>query len=112
MLPPRVPLLDNSRGLKPPRTPRLSDKSGYRWAKLRECVLREEPLCRVCEAAKRVTRSTECDHILPLEQGGTDARENLQGICGPCHRDKTARERGHKQSNRPRIGLDGYPVKS
>lgn len=89
-------------------TPRLSDTSGHRWAKLREQVLREEPLCRPCRARNLVTPSAECDHILPLAQGGTDERENLQGICRECHRDKSAREQGY--TTKPEIGLDGYPV--
>jgi 5-methylcytosine-specific restriction protein A len=94
-LKPRVPLLDvrRVRTIQPGATPRLSDTSGHAWRKIKEQVLREEPLCRPCKAVGRVAASIECDHIQPLEQGGTDERENLQGICVPCHRAKTARER-------------------
>jgi len=31
---------------------------------------------------------------VPLAAGGTDERENLQGLCKPCHSAKTAREDG------------------
>ncbi len=36
--------------------------------------------------------STEVDHILPLAQGGTHDRSNLQGLCHSCHSSKTALE--------------------
>ncbi|EHS1339913.1 HNH endonuclease, partial [Escherichia coli] len=33
------------------------------------------------------------DHIIPKAHGGTDADCNLQSLCWPCHKAKTARER-------------------
>jgi 5-methylcytosine-specific restriction protein A len=95
-LAPRVTMVQTGAkplGVMPGATARLSDRSGHAWAKIREQVLREEPLCRPCRAAGRVAASTEVDHIQPLEQGGADDRANLQGICAPCHRNKSARER-------------------
>ncbi|PZU75565.1 MAG: endonuclease [Sphingomonas sp.] len=59
---------------------------------MRARVLREEPLCRICDAAGRVTASTIADHITPKAEGGTNDRENYQGVCGPCHVVKTAQE--------------------
>lgn len=61
---------------------------------MREIVLREEPLCRICLEADppRVTPSTIADHRIPKSQGGGDERENYQGVCDPCHVEKTARE--------------------
>jgi hypothetical protein len=75
-------------------TPRLSDKSGHAWAKIRAMVLAEEPLCRVCQAKSppRVSASTEVDHIVALEDGGAEERANLCGICRACHAEKTSRE--------------------
>lgn len=35
----------------------------------------------------------ECDHIVPLKDGGTNALENLVVLCKPCHRAKTQRDR-------------------
>ena len=71
---------------------------GARWRKLRNLVLAEEPLCRdpfgVHKAAGRVEPATDVDHIVPRAQGGTDARENLQGLCHVCHSRKTALEDG------------------
>ncbi|ELV2160624.1 HNH endonuclease [Escherichia coli] len=33
------------------------------------------------------------DHIIPKAHGGSDADSNLQSLCWPCHKAKTARER-------------------
>lgn len=34
----------------------------------------------------------EADHIIPLHRGGPNAMENLQTLCVPCHREKSADE--------------------
>ena len=57
------------------------------WRALRDQVLQEEPLCRIC---RRVTEHV--DHIVPRTQGGSDTRDNLAGMCARCHSAKTARE--------------------
>lgn len=61
--------------------------------KLREQVRREEPLCRTCLKHDRTRPTEEVDHIRPLSAGGSNARSNLQGLCGPCHVAKSALER-------------------
>jgi len=46
----------------------------------------------------------ELDHIVPLIDGGTHALENLQTLCTPCHKRKTAgeaRERAARASASP-----------
>lgn len=48
----------------------------------------------------------ECDHILERVRGGTNAMENLQTLCVPCHKRKTARlarERADERKERIRI---------
>lgn len=61
---------------------------------MRERVLREEPLCRICldMDPQRITPTTIADHIVPKAEGGGDERENYQGACDPCHKAKTAEE--------------------
>jgi 5-methylcytosine-specific restriction protein A len=78
------------------------------WKKLRAYVLRTEPLCRACAARGVDTIATEVDHMVPLAKGGTDALENLQPICAPCHARKTIEDKGY----RPRLGCDdrGVPL--
>lgn len=33
-----------------------------------------------------------CDHVVPLEEGGTDDEVNLQTLCQECAKAKTAAE--------------------
>jgi len=63
---------------------------GWTWQKLRLVVLAEEPICRRCRRAL----AAHVDHIVPKGAGGTDACDNLQGLCAPCHADKTVHEDG------------------
>ncbi|WP_139157546.1 HNH endonuclease, partial [Enterobacter hormaechei] len=39
------------------------------------------------------TKATSVDHIIPKAHGGTDDDSNLESLCWPCHRKKTATER-------------------
>jgi 5-methylcytosine-specific restriction protein A len=65
---------------------------GSHWRRVRAAVLREEPLCRECAREGRTTAAREIDHIIPRSKGGTEDRDNLQGLCKPCHSAKTMRE--------------------
>jgi 5-methylcytosine-specific restriction protein A len=66
----------------------------WRWQRLRAVVLAEEPLCRACRAAGRVTAATEVDHIEPIERAPERRleRANLQALCHACHVRKTAED--------------------
>lgn len=79
-------------------TPRLYDDRrgssaqrgyGYAWQKRRKDFIAAHPICEMC--GRRPTK--EVDHIKPRSQGGSDGDGNLQGLCGWCHKSKTARER-------------------
>lgn len=70
----------------------------YRWsAARRRFLLRpENALCRLCQAAGRMTESTIVDHIRPHRGDKAlfwDVR-NWQPLCKRCHDQKTAREDG------------------
>lgn len=39
----------------------------------------------------------ECDHLIPLRDGGTNAVENLRVLCKPCHQRKTRLERNSRK---------------
>ena len=54
-------------------------------------------LCAACTQKIEAGKAWDIDHILPLAMGGTNAPENLQVLCRPCHRSKTT------QSDIPRI---------
>ena len=81
---------------------------GRIWQRIRAQVLKANPLCVMCQSAGRVTLAREVDHITPLHKGGTDDTTNLQGLCVPCHADKSARDLGHRV--RHWTGADGWPV--
>lgn len=67
---------------------------GAKWDVIRERVLkRDKGLCQLCLRAGVVREAKTVDHIIPKAHGGTDAESNLQSLCWPCHKAKTARER-------------------
>jgi len=75
-------------------------------------MTRDGWLCQPCLRGGRATPARECDHITPKAEGGTDALENLQAICTPCHEAKSKAERaranGHKI--KPTFDESGWPV--
>lgn len=67
---------------------------GSKWDKIRARVIaRDKHLCQECLRSGRATEAKTVDHIKPKAHGGTDADDNLQSLCWPCHRSKTATER-------------------
>ena len=70
---------------------RGGDNSHYdrRWRKIREIFLMAHPLCDECRRVGRLTPATEVHHIIAVQDGGSDADENLQALCKPCHSKKT-----------------------
>ncbi len=86
---------------------------GREWERLRKQVIeRDKYLCQACLRAtpQRVTQGREVDHKLAKANGGTDELDNLELLCGPCHRAKTARDNGRSVRNRASYGLDGWPL--
>jgi len=66
---------------------------GRQWEKLRKRILiRDSYLCLPCLRSGRTIPATQVDHIVAKAHGGTDDESNLQSICEPCHRAKTATE--------------------
>lgn len=67
-----------------------SGRGGRPWRRKRESILvRDNYTCRACGL---ITKSLEVDHIINIAEGGTDDDSNLQALCIPCHKAKTARE--------------------
>ena len=67
--------------------------SGRPLQRLRAKSKEQNPLCVQCQAAGFVRLWDVLDHIVPLEEGGTNDESNLQGLCHDCHDEKTERER-------------------
>lgn len=66
---------------------------GHEWRKLRQQALRRDGyLCQPCYRKGRPTPATQVDHITPKAKDGGDDLNNLQSICGPCHKAKTQAE--------------------
>ncbi|MFH6892634.1 MULTISPECIES: HNH endonuclease [Providencia] len=66
---------------------------GSKWDKIRTRVLqRDKYLCQECIKSDRAVEAKTVDHIKPKAYGGTDDDSNLQSLCWPCHKRKTARE--------------------
>lgn len=47
-----------------------------------------------CQACGARGKRLECDHIVPLEDGGASTLDNLQALCRDCHLAKSRREAG------------------
>lgn len=93
-MPGKIPTLIQRKRLADGRNSAHSRGYGYRWRKLRDVVLRREPLCREC-AAVGITRPAEdIDHVRSKADGGDDSLDNLRPLCHSCHSRKTAREDG------------------
>ena len=73
---------------------------GAAWRKLRLVILNAEPLCRHCLARGVPVPAVEVDHIVPLRDGGDNARENLQPLCAKHHDIKTMRDLLLRKANK------------
>jgi hypothetical protein len=70
---------------------------GYKLDQIREAYRRLSPLCERCRAQGRVRVWTQLDHRVALSNGGADFDVDpgqRQGLCAPCHAEKTAEDRG------------------
>ncbi|WP_367399743.1 HNH endonuclease [Pseudomonas laurylsulfativorans] len=67
-----------------------SGRGGRPWRRKRAAILlRDEYTCQACGV---ITSQLEVDHIINRARGGSDDDENLQALCIPCHKLKTAAE--------------------
>ena len=98
---------------------RQSRGYGAEWDKIRLVVIeRDCGLCQACKREGRVAVGKSVDHIvskakatkLGWTQAQTDALENLQTICDPCHNKKSAEEEGRRYNPPVRYGEDGWPI--
>lgn len=79
---------------RPDRTGSTTERGyGHAWRKLRARILkRDDYLCVSCRTVGKLVEATDVDHIIAKAHGGTDDDSNLQSLCAPCHREKTAME--------------------
>jgi 5-methylcytosine-specific restriction endonuclease McrA len=81
-----------------PRRPRqlvTKERAHYvsaAWKAIRKAVLvRDAYTCRACGRVL-AGADAQVDHVVPLEEGGTDALDNLQTLCLADHGRKTRAE--------------------
>lgn len=92
------------------------------WQKVRKVVMeRDGGLCQPCRKAGTLgVLAHAVDHItskakakkLGWDRKRTDHPSNLQAICEPCHKRKTAEEDGKAFTPKKLVkpGADGWPV--
>lgn len=68
------------------------------WKKIRARILARDPVCKLCG----VRPSTHCDHIVAKADDHRDV--GLQGVCGPCHDQKSSAEGNAAQRAAKRPG--------
>ena len=95
----RLPTLQTKAG----STKRIA---GSTWMATRRRIMQRDKFTCACCGAIRMDH--ECDHVVPLEQGGSNDDENLQLLCAwvdehgvkrGCHAEKT-REEAQKRAGR------------
>jgi 5-methylcytosine-specific restriction enzyme A len=100
--------MSNMNKVKPSRVAPTERVRGRTLQRIRQRVMQDQPLCRMCEEKGFVTPGAEMDHIVPLFKGGGNEDGNLQMLCVECHRKKSAIDLG--VIYKPTIGLDGWPI--
>ena len=55
--------------------------------------IRRRQISGHCDQCRRWAVALDRDHIVPLSWGGKHDRSNIQYLCKPCHKRKTAHER-------------------
>lgn len=56
----------------------------------RKRILARWPQCGLAIPGRCTGKSTQVDHVIDAEDGGSDDDENLRGACEPCHTYKSA----------------------
>ena len=57
-----------------------------------QLAVNQQMECNHCHSKLSKDVCFECDHIVPLCEGGTNHEQNLQLLCVSCHKNKTAEE--------------------
>ena len=81
-----------------------------RWRNLRAKILKEQPLCNMCEKRGIITPSDTVDHI-KAHKGDKSLfwdRNNLQTLCASCH--NAAKQRKENTGYDIACDVDGVPI--
>lgn len=93
---------------RPPDNRPTHAKRGYdrAWQRLRDEVIKQQPLCSQCLEQGKTTLTKIIDHITPWQSGATEQEReylrleplNLQPLCQAHHNAKTNAERAAQQA--------------
>lgn len=82
-------------------------RTGRAGARDRERIRqRDNGLCQECCEHGRLTLGTQVDHIVPLDEGGSDEDDNKRLLCDKCHAAKSSEE-ARRRARRRRSGRVG-----
>jgi 5-methylcytosine-specific restriction protein A len=56
-----------------------------------ECLNKHNFACKTCK--KRGRKNITLDHIVPIRDGGANAKHNIQPLCKACHASKDGNEK-------------------
>lgn len=73
------------------------------WSKIRAQILARDPICKICG----VRPSRFCDHIVAKADDHSEV--GLQGVCEPCHDQKSSAEGNAAQRENPPPGRTRPP---
>ena len=62
-------------------------------------IWRDRWTCRIC-CEELLPMRWNCDHVVPLWEGGGNEDENLQAICANCHAEKSYLEARRRREAR------------
>ena len=67
----------------------------HHWRRLRDRKMKQDPACERCDAGGKFTLAEEVHHIISIAERPELrlALDNLQSLCGACHRAITAAQR-------------------
>jgi 5-methylcytosine-specific restriction protein A len=85
----------------------------HEWERRRNVFLAQRPLCEHCQERGTLAGSSIADHLVPHkgDRALFCAADNLQALCGDCHRVKTLRESGLIGcSHARRVEVQGHPA--
>lgn len=68
------------------------------WRRIRAQILARDPVCVLCG----IRPSAFCDHI--IAKADDHRPEGLQGVCGPCHDQKSSAEGNAARAAQQRPG--------
>ena len=90
----------------------MTKRNTPEFTRNRLIALENEPICHWCHKAK----STEADHLIESDRGGTDELSNLVGSCKPCNATRgnrylNAKRTAQQHSRAEHLGLQKTPEK-